>query len=144
MDCTICHIVSYDATAFALVHEQVHREILDEENAVVSEGTTEQGVEHRVPCAIGDCTASVGLAALAELGGLSTESSLVNLAICGSAKRHAVALELAHGNRSLTCHVVDGVLVSKPVAALDSIIEVILPAVLVHVTQRSVDSALIC
>ncbi len=51
-------------------------------------------------------------------------------------------LELDNGGGSLTGHVVDSVLVTEPVGALDGVVHVPSPVVLVHVTQSSVDTAL--
>ena len=39
-------------------------------------------------------------------------------------------------------HVVDGVLVSQPIRALDGVVEMIAPIVFLHVAQRSVYSSL--
>jgi len=96
-----------------------------------------------VTSAVCDCTATVGLATLAEFRGLTTESSLVDFAICSSAKWHTVAFKLTHGNRSLSSHVMYGILITEPVTALDSVIKVVFPTVLVHVSQSCVDSTLI-
>jgi len=91
---------------------------------------------------VSDRTASVGLATFAVLGGLTTESSLVDFALGSSAEGHTVGLEFTDSDRSLTCHVLNSVLVSEPVTTLDRVVEVVLPAVLVHITESCVDSAL--
>ena len=142
MDGTISHVVGHDATALITVHEQVHGEVLHEEDAVVAESTTEQGVQHGVTGTVSDGAASVGLTSLSVVSGLSTEGTLVDLALRGTAKRHAVRLELTHGNRSLTRHVLNGILVTKPVRALHSVVEVVPPVILVHVSESSVDTSL--
>ena len=43
---TIGHVVGHDTAALTILHDEVHGEVLDEEDAIVAEGTTEQGVEH--------------------------------------------------------------------------------------------------
>ena len=91
---------------------------------------------------VSDRTASVGLATFAVLGGLTTESSLVDFALGSSAEGHTVGLEFTDSDRSLTCHVLNSVLVSEPVTTLDRVVEVVLPAVLVHISESCVDSAL--
>src|SRR5262249_32932633 len=50
--------------------------------------------------------------------------------------------ELKNRLRRLLAHVVDGVLVAQPVAALDRVVPVPAPVVLGHVAQRGVDAAL--
>ena len=54
----------------------------------------------------------------------------------------AVILELVDGLGSLSCHVVDGVLVTEPVGALDRVVHVPAPVVLVHVAEGGVDATL--
>jgi hypothetical protein len=68
VDGSIGHVVGNNSSALTLVHQQVHCEILNEEDAVVTECTTEKSVEHRVTSAVSDGAATVGLATLAELG----------------------------------------------------------------------------
>ena len=99
-------------------------------------------MQHGVAGSVSDRTASVGLATFAVLGGLTTESSLVDFALGSSAEGHTVGLEFTNSDRSLTCHVLNSVLVSEPVTTLDRVVEVVLPAVLVHISESCVDSAL--
>merc|ERR1719321_2137973 len=62
-----------------LVHDEVHREILDEEQAVVLQRHAVQGVQDRVARAVGRRRAAVRLAAFPELQALAAERALVNL-----------------------------------------------------------------
>ena len=91
---------------------------------------------------VGDGAAAVGLTSLSVVDGLSTEGSLVDLALAGTRERHSVGLELTHGDGSLSSHVLDSVLVTEPVGSLDSVVEMVSPVVLVHVAESSVDSTL--
>ena len=91
---------------------------------------------------VSDSAASVSLSALAEVGGLTAKGSLVDLTITGSAEGHAIRLELTNGDRCLSSHVLDGILITKPVGALDCVIEVKSPVILVHVAESGVDSTL--
>ena len=132
-----------DATADPVViHDEVQREILHEEHGVVTQGLTVQGVEHRVPSAVSDRCAAVGLPALAKVQGLAAEGTLIDFALLGARKGHAVCLELQDGLGRLLAHVFDSILVPKPVCTLDGVIEVPPPVVLGHVCQRRIDSAL--
>ena len=84
MDCSISHVISHDSTALLTVHEEVKGKVLDEEDAIVAEGPTEQGVQHAVSGSIGDSAASVGLTTLTPVLRLTTEGSLINLTLLGS------------------------------------------------------------
>mmetsp|Transcript_27195 Transcript_27195/g.33827 ORF Transcript_27195/g.33827 Transcript_27195/m.33827 type:complete len:379 (-) Transcript_27195:7-1143(-) len=142
VDGTVGHVVGHDTAALTVLHDQVHGEVLDEENAVVAESATEERVKHRVTSAVGDGAASVGLTTLAEVSGLATEGTLVDLAVASAAEGHTVGLKLAHGNGRLTSHVLDGVLVTEPVGALHCVVEVVAPVIGVHVAEGSVNTSL--
>lgn len=158
-------VVGEDTTALAVLHNQVKGEVLDEVVGVVAQRLAVQGVQKGVAGSVGGGAASVGLATLAILLRLTTESSLVavrrpvsdaarqlglglgvdqnlHLAFLGTGKGAAVVLELDNGGGSLAGHVVNGVLVTEPVGALDGIVHVPSPVVLVHVAERGVDATL--
>ena len=90
VDGTISHVVGHDSTALVALHNEIHGEVLYEEDAVVAEGATEERVQHGVSRAVSDGAAAVSLATLAEVSGLATEGSLVDLAFTCSAERHTV------------------------------------------------------
>lgn len=105
-------------------------------------GLAVQRVEHRVACAVRSARAAVRLPALAEVKALAAEGALVDLAVLRAAERQAVVLKLNDRLGGLPAHVLDGVLVTEPVAALDRIIRVPAPVVLGHVAEGGVDAAL--
>ena len=142
VDSTISHVVGHDATALIAVHQEVHGEVLDKEDAIVAKRATEQRVQHGVSRSVSDRTASISLTTLAKVSALSTEGSLVDLTITGSAEGHTIGLELTDSDRGLSSHILDGILISEPIGALDCVIEVISPVILVHVTESGVDSTL--
>ena len=113
----------------------------------------------------------VGLASPAEVEGLASEGALVDLAILSTGEGQAVVLELTDGCMdqevrgsplchmhrhnaaalisvccltlgSLPAHVLDGVLVTQPIAALDGVIRMPAPIVLGHVAQGCIDATL--
>lgn len=158
-------VVGENTAAFTILHDQVEGEVLDEVVGVVSERLAVEGVEKGVAGTVSSSAAAVGLATLAELLGLTTESTLVatlalllvavvaywrdrlvqeysHLALLGTGEGAAVVLEFDDGGGSLTGHVVDSVLVTKPVGALDGIVHVPSPVVLVHVAKGGVDTTL--
>jgi hypothetical protein len=91
---------------------------------------------------VGDCARAVGLAALAVVPALTTEGPLVDLAFLSPGEGQSIALQLVDSGGSLLAHIVDGVLVAKPVTSLDGVIGMPFPVVLVHVSQGCVDAAL--
>lgn len=70
-------VVGEDTTALTILHDQVDGEVLDEVVGVVAERLAVEGVEKSVAGTVGSSAAAVSLAALAELLGLTTESTLV-------------------------------------------------------------------
>lgn len=65
-----------------------------------------------------------------------------HLTLLGTRERAAVVLELDDGGGSLTGHVVNCILITEPVGALDSVVHVPSPVVLVHVAKGGVDTTL--
>lgn len=92
-------------------------------------------------CSVSHCASSIGLLFAVFLS-LPTKSSLIDLALLSPGERHAVGLQLEDGFRGLSTHVVDSILVAKPIAALDSVVAVPPPVVSVHVSEGSIDTAL--
>jgi hypothetical protein len=61
------------------------------------------------------------------------EGPLVDGAVRVAVEGHAEVLELVDDVRCLAAHELDRVLVTEPVAALDGVVEVVVPVVLGHV-----------
>ncbi len=80
----VLHVQGHDADALAVFHDQVKREVLDEEICVVPEGLAVERVEEGVAGTVGSSCATVCLAALAVLERLATKSALVDLAFLRS------------------------------------------------------------
>ena len=81
---TVFHIQRNNTDALAILHDQVKSKVLDEEVGVVTEGLAVEGVEEGVAGTVGRGGATVSLATLAELEGLTTERTLVDLALLRS------------------------------------------------------------
>mmetsp|Transcript_47907 Transcript_47907/g.94514 ORF Transcript_47907/g.94514 Transcript_47907/m.94514 type:complete len:475 (-) Transcript_47907:84-1508(-) len=126
------------------VHDQIQSEVLNKEEAVMLQRSTVQSVEHRVPCSVCSSSASVSLTSLAKLQRLSSERPLVNLSILRSRKWQTVGLQLQHSSRGFSAHVLDRILITKPVRTLHGIIRVPGPVILSHIRKCSVDSSLCC
>ena len=136
------HVQRQHAAAGAVgVHDQVEREVFDEELRVVCQRLLVQRMQDRVAGAVGGGAGALG-DALAVVGGHAAERALVDLALVGAAERHALVLEFDDRRDRLAAHVLDRVLVAQPVAALDGVVEVEAPVVLAHVAERGGDAAL--
>jgi len=139
----VLHVERHHADALAVaVHDEVEREVLDEELRVVAHRLPVERVQDRVPRPVRRARAPIGLASLAKVERLAAEGPLVDLALVRAREGHAVVLELDDGARRLLAHVVDRVLVAQPVAALDRVVHVPPPIVLGHVAERGIDAAL--
>jgi hypothetical protein len=70
-------VVGEDTAALAILHDQVEGEVLDEVVGLVAERLSVESVKKGVSGSVSGSAASVGLATLAVLLGLTTKSSLV-------------------------------------------------------------------
>uniref|UniRef100_A0A2M3ZLN8 Uncharacterized protein n=1 Tax=Anopheles braziliensis TaxID=58242 RepID=A0A2M3ZLN8_9DIPT len=142
MNATVLEVHCDHTDTLAILHQQVHRKVLDEVVTVVAQRLAVQRVEQRVSGTIGYAAATMRLASLAVLQTLSTESSLIDLAIGGTRERHAVVFQLNHGLRCLARHVVDCILIAQPIRTLHRIVHVPLPIVLLHITEGRINASL--
>ena len=84
VQCAVLHVQRHDANTLAIFHDQIKREVFNEEVGVVTEGLAVKRVEEGMTGTVSSSRASVCLAALAELQGLTTECTLVDLALLRS------------------------------------------------------------
>ena len=143
MDRAVVELERDHAAAAALVvHDQVDREILDEEFRRVAQRLPVHRVQHGVAGAVGGRAGALR-GALAVMRGHAAERALIDLAVFLAAReRQAPVLQLVHGGRRVAAHVFDRVLVAEPVGALDGVVHVPAPVVLAHVAERGRDAAL--
>src|ERR1700678_4637428 len=113
MQGAVGHVESDHAAALAVLHDEVEREVLDEERRLVLERLLIQSVQHGVAGAIGRRAGALRYA-LAEVRGHAAERTLVDAAVLGARKRHAIMLELDDRRRRLLAHELDGILVAEP------------------------------
>ena len=78
----------------------------------------------------------------AVVGGVAAKGALVDGAVGVAVERHAHVFEVVHDLGRLAAHEFDGVLVAQPVAALDGVVEGVVPVVLGHDAQRGRNAAL--
>jgi hypothetical protein len=89
-------------------------------------------VQKSVTGTISGSGATVGLATLTELLRLTTKGTLVDTSILGTREWATITLKLANTGRGLAGHVVNSVLVTKPIGTLHGIVHVPSPVILVH------------
>lgn len=77
-----------------------------------------------------------------RIRGLATKRSLVYETVLSPTEWHSIFLKLMDGSGPPLTHVVNGILVSKPVRALDSVVPS--PVILGHVAKSSADTTLRC
>ena len=125
----------HDAAAGAVLHDEIEREVFDEEFGVVLDRLLVQRVQHRVTGAIRR-RAGAMRRALAVVSRHAAERALIDAAVGGARERHAVVLELDDRGRRFLAHELDRVLVAEPVRPLDGVVEMEAPVVLAHVAER--------
>ena len=124
------------------VHDQVEREIFDEEIGVVAQALLVERVQHRMAGAVGGGAGALRRRPLAHILHHAAERALVDLALGGAAERHAGMFELVDRGRRLAHHIFDRVLVAEPVGALDRVVHVPGPVVRPHIAEAGGDPAL--
>src|SRR5690606_26556464 len=113
-----------------LVLHQVHGVPLVEERGAALQVGLIQGVQQRVTGTVGGGTGTGGLGGVVRTLGLTTERTLVDAALLGAGERQTHVLELEHGLRTHGTHVLDRVLVTDVVGALDGVVHVPAPVVI--------------
>ena len=142
VDHAIFQVDGHDAAASAfLVHDQVDGEIFDEKLGA-AQALLIEGVQNRVAGSVGGGAGAFGRR-FAVIQHVAAERPLIDPALLGAAKWHTVVLQLDHRRDGVTAHVLDGVLVTEPIGALDGVVHVIFPVVvLAHVVEGGANPAL--
>jgi hypothetical protein len=116
VDGSIFHAYGSAANALTIIsHDQIHSKVLHEEQAIVLQRHSIEGVQNGVARAVCSSSATVRLTALAKLEGLTAKGPLIDPAIFTTGERQAKGLELKHNFWSQPAHVLDGILITKPV-----------------------------
>mmetsp|Transcript_30869 Transcript_30869/g.65337 ORF Transcript_30869/g.65337 Transcript_30869/m.65337 type:complete len:416 (-) Transcript_30869:68-1315(-) len=123
-------------------HEQIHGKVFDKVRGIKRQTPSVKSVKHGMSRTIGRTRASMGLSPLPEIERLSAKRALVNLALFGTRERQPEFFQFQNRLRGLPTHVVNGVLVAQPIAALDGIVHVPPPIVRAHVAEGGVDASL--
>ena len=94
MEGAVFHVERNDTNTLAILHDQVQSEVFDEILRVMAKGLAVEGVKDSVASSVGSSGTTVCLSTLAELEGLTTEGTLVDLAFLGSREGDTVVLKL--------------------------------------------------
>mmetsp|Transcript_22347 Transcript_22347/g.35719 ORF Transcript_22347/g.35719 Transcript_22347/m.35719 type:complete len:683 (-) Transcript_22347:5097-7145(-) len=139
----VIQLPTQDALTHAVFgHDQVDGKVFDVEFRVVLERLPIERVQDRVAGPVGGRTGALHRGSFAELGGVATKRTLVNLALFGAGERHAVVFQLIDGLGRLAGEVFHRVRITQPVRAFDRVIHVPLPVVGAHVAERRGNAAL--
>lgn len=91
---TVFHVHGHNTNTLSAFHDQVEREVLDEEVGVVPERLTIERMKDSVSCTVSSRGTSVGLATLAKFQRLTSECTLIYLSFLGSGEGHAKVFQL--------------------------------------------------
>ncbi len=142
MDAAIVEAHGDHTAAHAVFHDQVEREIFDEEIRVVFQALLIQRVQHGMAGAVGGGAGALDRWPLAHILHVPAERALVDRAIVIARKRHACMLQLVHRLRSFARQIFDRVLIAQPVRTLHGVVHMPGPVIGRVVAQRCGDAAL--
>ena len=94
MQCTVFHIESHDTDTFAILHDQVESEELDEEVGVVTERLTVKCMEEGMASTVSCSGTAVRLSTFSVFERLAAKSTLVDFSLVSSRERNTKVLQL--------------------------------------------------
>lgn len=140
MNRTILKANGNDTDAFTIFHKQIKCEIFDEIVTVIVQRLAVQCVQQWMSRSIGDGTASVRLATFAIVIALTTEGTLIDFTFFCSWEWHSVVFQLDDSLRRFACHIMNGILIAKPIRTFDCVVAMEFPIVWFHVAQCGIDT----
>jgi hypothetical protein len=144
VDRAVFHAERDDAPAFAIFHDQIEREIFNEEVCIIFQALLIERVEHGVAGAVRRSTGALDGRAFAHILHMAAERALVDRAILIAGEGNACVFEFVNRRWGFADHIFDRVLIAEPVRALDRVIHVPGPVVGRVVAEARRDSALCC
>ena len=130
------------AAGSVVVHQEIDREVFDEEARLVLQALLVQRVQDGMAGTVSRRAGPIGHVALGIFRRMTAEPPLVDLALVGATERNAEMLEFDDRIDRLAAHIGDRVLVSEPIGAPDGIEHVPAPVVLLDIAERCADSSL--
>ena len=142
MDRSVLHAQRDNTAAFAIFHDQIDREIFNEEVRVIFQRLLIERMQHGVTS-----TVSRGAGALHRRSGthilhMTAERALIDLALFRTAEWHAGMFQLVHGGRCFARQIFDRVLIAQPVRSLHGIVHMPGPVIRAHIAQAGSNTAL--
>ena len=101
-------------------------------------------MQHSMPSSVCCSGTSVGLTSLTKFQALTTKGTLIDFPLISSRKRQPIVFQFNYRLRSLSTHVLDGVLITKPITSLHGVIRMPPPVILCHVPKSCIDASLSC
>ena len=121
MDRAVIHAQRDHAAADTVLHDQIDREVFDEEISVVLQALLIERVEHGMAGAVGRGAGALDRRSFAHVLHVPAKGPLIDRAIGVAAERHAGVLQFIDRGRCFTHHIFDRVLIAQPVRTLDGI-----------------------
>ena len=106
-----CH---QPAARAVIIHDQIKGNIFDKELGFMLQALLIQGMEHRVTGTVSRGTGPFNRR-LTVITGVTTKRALVDFAIFGARKRHAVMFKFMNSRHRIAAHIFDCVLITQPV-----------------------------
>ena len=142
MQRSIIHLERNHAEAAAIfAHHQIDGEVFDEKLGLRAQGLAIERVQDGMARTVGSGAGALG-DALAVIRGHAAKWPLVDLASFGARERHTPVFKLIDSGRRIADEILDRILVTKPVGALDGVIHVKAPVILAHVAEGRRNAAL--
>mmetsp|Transcript_21645 Transcript_21645/g.42284 ORF Transcript_21645/g.42284 Transcript_21645/m.42284 type:complete len:208 (-) Transcript_21645:156-779(-) len=143
MDGTVLHAHGNATKATAIIaHDEIECEVFHEEEAIKLQSHAVKCVQDRMTSAICCCSTAVCLATLSKFQTLATKCTLIDLAIRRPREGQTKRFKFQDHFWRQTAHVLNGILVSKPVGTLDGVVSMPTPVIFCHVGKGPVDTTL--
>ena len=114
-------------------HNQIKGEIFDIEFCVVFQRLAVKRVQDGMAGAVGRRASTLHRRAFTKFRGVAAKGPLINLALFGARKRHAVMLKLINRLGRFAGQIFHCIGIAQPVRAFDRVIHMPLPMVRAHV-----------
>src|SRR3546814_504658 len=113
MDRTVLHAERDHTPAYAIFHDEIEREIFDEEIGVVFQALLIKRVQHGVAGAVGSGAGALRSRSRAHILHHAAEGALIDLALFSPAERNARMLQFINSSRRFTAEIFDCVLITQ-------------------------------
>src|SRR5215813_9891373 len=127
--------------AASIIHHEVKSKVLHKERGALLHCLTIQSVQHGMTGAISGSATAPDRRTLAILTIMAAERTLVDPAVLVTRKRHTIVLKLINCFGGSAAHVLDGVLVPKPVGTFYGVVHMPTPIIGAAIAKGRGDTA---